>query len=624
MIPATLVVVCYRTEHLDLSWVPADAEVIGVLNDATPPAVTPDRAVRWITPASNVGFGAAVNLASQQARGRRLVVVNPDCHLQPVHWDALTSAGSEVVGTVPLKSPDGRETTVRSPYPSPTAFLLGAWRMRHRLRRLLPLVDRLTRQGTAARGRRPLASHWVSGAAFSVDRDRFRAVGGFDEEFFLYYEDVDLCQRLAAAFPDMEALVADVPPGRHQVGGSGTPAVALLRRTAARQFARKQRGRLWRLAEALVPSLPSQPQHDPCDVLIVGLGRAKGMGELRRVQTWVDITQAGGLRAAVISVTDVRYRPRLADLVVGVADVIRGRAVPEALRWSPRAVAAEILARRPDVVIAVTARCYRPELASSGARVVLDYVDRLSDNYRQRSRILGRATPRGLGFRLLAVVHRRFESGEHEADLLVAAGRSDASRLHTEFVPNTVSVRRTDGTAAADEVDLVFVGNLAFAPNLDALRELEAVDAALRARGRHLRVRIAGARPGPSVWGLAQNHGWEVDPDFEDEADVYRTARIAVVPIAFANGIQNKVLDALAHGTPVICYAAAAEGLPVDAPVVTVPTRDVEGFASAICQLLDSEASRRDLARRGTAWIERHLSPSRWVNVLPCSPTKGD
>lgn len=253
---ATVVVVAYRTAALDLGWLPADVSALVVHNDAALDEQNVRHPmVRHLHPPANVGFGAAVNLAAAEVRTERLVLVNPDVRLLPEHWPPLVAAGRDDVATVPLDDAAGAPTAVVAEYPGPLRFLLGAWRAG----RLAPRGSR-RRERLLPSGRPPgswsLDRCWVSGAVCSVDRDRFLSVGGFDPGYFLYYEDVDLCRRLARAFPGMRAVLADTAPGVHAVGGSAprdeAAAVAKLRRAGARRYAAGNEGPAWRAVAALV------------------------------------------------------------------------------------------------------------------------------------------------------------------------------------------------------------------------------------------------------------------------------------------------------------------------------------------------------------------------------------
>jgi N-acetylglucosaminyl-diphospho-decaprenol L-rhamnosyltransferase len=268
----TAIYVSFRTAALDLSWLPADADVIIVHNDDSL-----DRAscghprVRHVESGGNVGFGVAVNLGLAVSNTERVAVVNPDTKLRLAHWMALMDAEPNEVVAVPLVDGQGRPTSMVSGYPTPpslvlTAFRVGRWFPRGgRARRLLaPALGRWGRAhqeslslGAEGGGSWPAGERWASGAVCSFDTERLRAVGGFDPRYFLYLEDTDLGRRLAARWPDLRVRLAECAPGVHEVGGSAAagPAYREAQRRyteSAATYAASETGPGWRLARALL------------------------------------------------------------------------------------------------------------------------------------------------------------------------------------------------------------------------------------------------------------------------------------------------------------------------------------------------------------------------------------
>lgn len=264
---STVVVVAFGQRSLDLGWVPVDTSVIVVHNDDL---LAEDRCRHTgavhLHPGRNVGFGQGVNLALARVQTRRVVVCNPDMNLDRAHFLALASGQPDEIVTVPLVGPDGRPIRSVVPYPSVTGLLMGTFRV---VPRLAPLGSR--RRSLLARvlgswgderrwsvatmsGRYPLREHSAYGTVFSIDTERLRQVGGFDSGYFLYLEDIDLCQRLAERFSDMVTVVAQTGPAFHEVGGSAHTADAahLARRAqwdSAVRYASGKAGVEWRAAE---------------------------------------------------------------------------------------------------------------------------------------------------------------------------------------------------------------------------------------------------------------------------------------------------------------------------------------------------------------------------------------
>jgi hypothetical protein len=156
--------------------------------------------VRLMREKVNLGFAAANNVAFPRARGRYVVLLNSDAFLKP---GALALAVS-LMDAHPSTGAGGGRLVGRD----------GSWQPAARMFPSL-LNDFLTLTGLAAKYSRsrffgradhtwcdPLQAasvDWIPGAFLIIRADALARVGYFDEQFFLYYEEVDLCRRLRAA-----------------------------------------------------------------------------------------------------------------------------------------------------------------------------------------------------------------------------------------------------------------------------------------------------------------------------------------------------------------------------------------------------------------------------------------
>ena len=159
-------------------------------------------AVTLVSNATNVGFGRAVNQALARARAPFVLIMNPDCRLQPGALAALEDElrrrpRCALVGPRIL-DPDG---SVQGSARGDPDMLTGFFGRSASLRRLLPwlAVSRGNVVDARVTGGGPsVVVDWLSGACVLARREALADVGGFDERYFLYWEDADLCRRLRA------------------------------------------------------------------------------------------------------------------------------------------------------------------------------------------------------------------------------------------------------------------------------------------------------------------------------------------------------------------------------------------------------------------------------------------
>ncbi|MFN8526272.1 MAG: glycosyltransferase family 2 protein [Chloroflexota bacterium] len=149
----------------------------------------------------NVGFAAAVNRAATLARAPWLVLVNPDAELGARSIDTLLDAasGAPAAGVLAPMLRDANGVPTLSCYPFPTLGTI-AWR-HFGLSRWLPGFSggRLRTATLGADDGKPIAVDWAQGACWLIRRDVWDELGGFDERFLLYCEEVDFCLRARRA-----------------------------------------------------------------------------------------------------------------------------------------------------------------------------------------------------------------------------------------------------------------------------------------------------------------------------------------------------------------------------------------------------------------------------------------
>lgn len=151
---------------------------------------------------TNVGYARAANQAMSRCKAKYVLLLNADTLIRPRTLVELKRyldhhPRAAIVGPR-LEEPDGTLQASCYPFPTPLNTFLEnstiAVVVGRRIRRHIPFLRNLyLRTWPHAR---PRIVPWVKGAALAVRRDAFEAVGGFDESFFMYFEDADLCYRL--------------------------------------------------------------------------------------------------------------------------------------------------------------------------------------------------------------------------------------------------------------------------------------------------------------------------------------------------------------------------------------------------------------------------------------------
>ncbi|HRW18777.1 MAG TPA: glycosyltransferase family 2 protein [Dermatophilaceae bacterium] len=170
-----------------------------VVDDASPTPLGPVPGAQVVRRERNGGFGAAVNTGAALATGELLLILNSDTSPVPDFVARLVAAAAPLQPCVasPRITSDGRRQDTGRRFPRPwhpaveSVTWLGRYFDREWFRRAIGVV-------TTPAGGDPLRVDWVAGVALLVPTAAYRAVGGFDERFFMYAEEPDLQVRLAA------------------------------------------------------------------------------------------------------------------------------------------------------------------------------------------------------------------------------------------------------------------------------------------------------------------------------------------------------------------------------------------------------------------------------------------
>lgn len=199
--------------------------------------------------------------------------------------------------------------------------------------------------------------------------------------------------------------------------------------------------------------------------------------------------------------------------------------------------------------------------------------------------------------------------------------RLDLSPL--EVVPNGVLLPRPEDLARRGGANqrtrtILFVGNLSYVPNVDGICWfIKEVWPPLFATEPDLRLVVAGSRPAPAVLKACGAPGIELLRDPTDVLPLYASATVAIVPLRCGSGTRIKLLEAGAHGIPVVSTRKGAEGLYLDPSLHHYLAESTpQQFLSALRSFLSDPSDARLRAKALNAFVAKHYTRQRIVTQL--------
>lgn len=181
------------------------------------------------------------------------------------------------------------------------------------------------------------------------------------------------------------------------------------------------------------------------------------------------------------------------------------------------------------------------------------------------------------------------------------------------FFPDPARPSPYANSAAAGEVALVFTGAMDYWPNIDAVTWFVSdILPAIRQKWPQVRFYIVGRSPPPSVQKLASDHV-VVTGTVPDVRPYLQHASVVVAPLRVARGIQNKILEAMAMGRPVIASRSCVDVIETVEGVEIIPAAEDVEFVREISDLLSAPDRALQV---GLAGRERVLKSYSWAAHL--------
>ena len=203
-------------------------------------------------------------------------------------------------------------------------------------------------------------------------------------------------------------------------------------------------------------------------------------------------------------------------------------------------------------------------------------------------------------------------------DLCTATTRAEWETLEaygtgvaTDWFPNGVDADFFKPDGDGYDVDTIsFIGRMDYYPNQECMFGFcERIWPLLRTRRPGMKLLIVGADPPPSVQRLGALAGVTVTGSVPDVRPYLLRSAAMVAPLNIARGTQNKILEAMAMGVPVVSSGIAAGGVDAVGGEHFLVANEAGEYAEAILRVVEDAAERRRLAQAGR---QRMLSHHAW------------
>ncbi|HMV56144.1 MAG: TIGR03087 family PEP-CTERM/XrtA system glycosyltransferase [Rhodocyclaceae bacterium] len=198
-----------------------------------------------------------------------------------------------------------------------------------------------------------------------------------------------------------------------------------------------------------------------------------------------------------------------------------------------------------------------------------------------------------------------------EQEMRMFPGGLQLPNLHAMSNGVDLAYFQPDGqTKAANAPPIIaFTGAMDYWPNVEGVRWFaENVFPLVRRELPAAELYIVGSNPVREVQRLEESEGITVTGYVDDVRDYLNLADVCIAPLMIARGIQNKVLEAMAMGKPVVCTPEALEGIAATPGQHLVVASGVADFATATVSLLCDRERATRIGASARARVEAHYS----------------
>ena len=184
------------------------------------------------------------------------------------------------------------------------------------------------------------------------------------------------------------------------------------------------------------------------------------------------------------------------------------------------------------------------------------------------------------------------------------------------IIPNGIDLEFFVPRAQQNDNTLIFTGAMDYFPNIDGVSYFyRDIWPLVKEHIQDVRFIVAGMSPSPKIRALA-NEDTTITGFVSDIRSCLAQATVCVVPLRLAKGIQNKILEAMAMGIPVVATTAANAGIKARDKHQILVADSPEDFARSVLMLLKDPHLRKTIADNARQFVQENFSWGRNLGKL--------
>ena len=250
---------------------------------------------------------------------------------------------------------------------------------------------------------------------------------------------------------------------------------------------------------------------------------------------------------------------------------------------------------------------------------IVDFVDIDSDKWKLYSRYS--SLPKSIIYHMEYRRIQLFENNINKQFNFCLVVSEDEKKLlqdgeNVVIIPNGIDVGFFVPRAPQNDNTLIFTGAMNYFPNIDGVSYFHKdIWPLVKEHIQDVRFIVAGMSPPPKIRALA-SEDTIITGFVSDVRDYLAQATVCIVPLRIAKGIQNKILEAMAMGIPVVATTAANAGIEARDKHQILVADSPEDFARSVLMLLKDPQLRKTIADNARQFVQENFSWDKNLSKL--------